>query len=150
MFYLVIKRSDYVGNNNPVMPPNFGKSFTDEERKENGRKGGLAKGKNHRERKRTQEILDIFLSMSLKKRKSANIEDIQAFEELKGKNITVNEAIQLKQIQKALNGDLNSAIYVRDTSGQKPIDNVNVTAEVNNPFKDLTTEELRKLANGDE
>lgn len=139
-----------MGNNNPVMPPNFGKSFTDEERKENGRKGGLAKGKNHRERKRTQEILDIFLSMSLKKRKSANIEDIQAFEELKGKNITVNEAIQLKQIQKALNGDLNSAIYVRDTSGQKPIDNVNVTAEVNNPFKDLTTEELRKLANGDE
>ena len=137
------------GNPNPVMPPDFGRSFTPEERKKNSSKGGKASAKVKRERKRANEILNIFLSMPLKKRKNAEIEDIQAFEQLKGKNITVHEAIQLKQVQRALNGDLASATYIRDTVGDKPSENVNVNAEVKNPFKDLTTEELRKLANGD-
>ncbi len=137
------------GNPNPVMPPDFGKSFTPEERKKNSSKGGKASVKAKRERKRANEILNIFLSMPLKKRKNAEIDEIKAFEELKGKNITVNEAIQLKQVQRALNGDLASATYIRDTVGDKPSENVNVNAEVKNPFKDLTTEELRKLANGD-
>ena len=138
------------GNPNPVMPPDFGKSFTPEERKKNSSKGGKASAKLRRERKRANEILNIFLSMPLKKRKNAEIEDIQAFEQLKGKNITVNEAIQLKQVQRALNGDLASATYIRDTVGDKPSENVNVNAEVKNPFKDLTNEELRKLANSEE
>ena len=129
-------------------PENFGKTFTPEERKANSSNGGIKSGKVRREKKRAKEILDIFLSMPLKKRKEAEIEDIKAFEELKGKNISVNEAIQLKQVQRALNGDLASATYIRDTIGDKPVEKVQ--AEVNNPFKDLTTEELRKLANSDE
>lgn len=135
------------GNPNPVMPPNFGKTFTPEERRANSSKGGKASGRARREKKRANEILNIFLTMPLKKRKEADIEEIKAFEELRGKNITVNEAIQLKQVQRALNGDLASATYIRDTVGDKPSENVNVNAEVKNPLKDLTTEELRKLIN---
>lgn len=116
-----------MANPNPTMPPDFGKSFTPEEYRKNGAKGGIASGKAKREKKRTKEILDIFLSMPLKKRKEAEIEDIKAFEELKGKNITVNEAIQLKQVQRALNGDLNSALYIRDSIGDKPTDKVETT-----------------------
>lgn len=138
------------GNPNPTMPDNFGKTFTPEERRKNSSKGGIKSAKVKREKKRAREILDIFLSMPLKKRKEAEIEEIKAFEQLKGKNITVNEAIQLKQVQKALNGDLASATYIRDTVGDKPSDNVNVNAEVKNPLKDLTTEELRKLINSNE
>lgn len=137
-----------MANPNPTMPPDFGKTFTPEEYRKNGAKGGKASGKAKREKKRAKEILDIFLSMPIKKRKEAEIEDIRAFEELKGKNISVNEAIQLKQVQRALNGDLASAMYIRDTVGDKPVEKVQ--AEVKNPFKDLTTEELRKLANSDE
>ena len=139
--------ADKPSRGNP--PENFGKTFTDEEYRANGRKGGIASGKAKREKKRTKEILEIFLKMPLKRRKEADIEEIQAFEQLKGKNITVNEAIQLRQVQRALNGDLSSACYIRDSIGDKPSENVNVNAEVKNPFKDLTTEELRKLANGD-
>ena len=139
-----------MANPNPVMPPNFGKTFTDEERKANTSKAGKRSVEVRRERKRAKEILDIFLSMPLKKRKEAEIEDIRAFEELKGKNISVNEAIQLKQVQRALNGDLASATYIRDTVGEKPSDNVNVNAEVKNPLKDLTTEELRKLIDSEQ
>jgi hypothetical protein len=141
---------DCRGNPNPVMPDNFGKTFTPEERRKNSSKGGINSVKVKREKKRVKEILDIFLSMPLKKRKEAEIEEIKAFEELKGKNITVNEAIQLRQVQRALNGDLASATYIRDTVGDKPSDNVNVNAEVKNPLKDLTTEELRKLINSNE
>ena len=139
-----------MANQNPVIPPDFGKTFSPEERRKNSSKGGRNGAKTKRERKRANEILNIFLSMPLKKRKEAEIEDIKAFEELKGKNITVNEAIQLKQVRSALNGELASATYIRDTVGDKPSENVNVNAEVKNPFKDLTTEELKKLANSDE
>ena len=86
--------------------------------------------------------------MPLKKRKTADISDIQSYEQLKGKNITVNEAIQLKQIQRALNGDLSSATYIRDTIGEKPTEKVE--AKVNDPFADLTTDELRKLIENEE
>lgn len=116
-----------MANQNPVMPPDFGKTFSPEERRKNSSKGGRNGAKTKRERKRANEILNIFLSMPLKKRKEAEIEDIKAFEELKGKNITVNEAIQLKQVQRALNGDLASATYIRDTVGDKPTDKVETT-----------------------
>ncbi len=128
-------------------PENFGNTFTDEERKANSSKGGKKSGEIRKAKKRTKEILEIFLAMPLDKRKEANIEEIKSFKGLKGKNITVNEAIQLRQVQRALNGDLNSAQYIRDSIGDKPRENVNVNAEVKNPMKDLTTEELRKLVN---
>ena len=108
-------------------PENFGKTFTDDERKANSSKGGKLSGEVRREKKRTKEILEIFLKMPLKKRKEADIEEIQAFEQLKGKNISVNEAIQLRQVQRALNGDLSSACYIRDSIGDKPTDKVETT-----------------------
>lgn len=131
----------------------MGKTFTSdynpmkkrspEERSEIARMGAKASAMVKREKKRAKEILDTFLSMPLKKRKTANIEEIQAFEQLKGKNITVNEAIQLKQIQRALNGDLSSATYIRDTIGEAPKSKVEAT--IKDPFADLTTDELRNI-----
>lgn len=132
------------GNPNPIIPDSFFNKCS-EERKINGSKGGIRSGEVRRQRKRAEEILKIYLAMPLKKRLNADIEEIQSFEQLKGKNITVNEAIQLKQVQKALNGDLASAQYIRDTVGDKPIEKVEMKAEVNNPFEGLTTEELRKI-----
>lgn len=119
------------------------KDRSPEERSEIASMGGKASGIAKREKKRAKEILDTFLSMPLKKRKLADVEEIQAFESLKGKNITVNEAIQLKQIQRALNGDLSSATYIRDTVGEAPTSKVE--AKINDPFANLTTEELRDI-----
>ena len=137
------------GNPNPVLPPNWAGNKPKEQLIANGRKGGLKYAENVKKRKRAQEILDVFLAMPLKKRQKADIEEIQAFEQLKNKNITVNEAIQLKQIQRALNGDLASAQYIRDTVGDKPVEKVEMKAEVNNPFEGLTTDELRKIINNE-
>lgn len=119
------------------------KERSPEERSEIAKMGGKASVKAKREKKRAKEILDIFLAMPLKNRATADIEQIRSYEQLKGKNITVHEAIQLKQVQRALNGDLSSATYIRDTIGEKPTEKVE--AKVNDPFADLTTDELRKI-----
>lgn len=98
-----------------------------EEIREAGRKGGKASVEAKRRRKELKETLEILLNMSLdKRRKNVDIEKIQAFADLKGKNVTVDEAMMIKLVQKALSGDLNSISMVRDTIGEKPSDRVEV------------------------
>ena len=102
------------------------RDFTPEEIKENGRKGGIASGVAKRKKAAMKETLEILLSMPLHNKKCHEVEDIQSFAQLKGKNVTVEAAIMIKQVQRALAGDLPSAEFVRDTSGQKPTNEVNV------------------------
>lgn len=116
-----------------------------EEAKERGRKGGIASGKARREKRLMRETLDILLAMPLKNGKFADVDGIKNFAALKGKNINVQEAIMIAQVQKAMKGDTKAAEYVRDTIGQKPVDSVVMGGEVNNPMAGLTTEELKKL-----
>ena len=101
--------------------------MTKEQLSEAGKKGGKASVEARRRRKELKETLEILLNMSLdKRRKNVDIEKIQAFVDLKGKNVTVDEAMMIKLVQKALSGDLNSISMVRDTIGEKPSDRVEV------------------------
>lgn len=93
---------------------------TPEQRRENGRKGGIASGEAKRAKKAMKERLEILLELNLKPGRGADIEAIKNFAELKGKNITVQDAMMIAQIQKALKGDTNAAAFVRDTAGQNP------------------------------
>ena len=98
-----------------------------EEAKKRGRAGGIASGKARREKKAMRETLDILLSMPMKDGAAADVESIQSFASIKGKNISVQEAILIAQVQKAMKGDTKAAEYVRDTIGQKPGENVEMT-----------------------
>lgn len=118
---------------------------TKDEQRAIARKGGIASGKARREKKLMRETLDILLSMPLKNGKNADVDSIRNFAALKGKNINVQEAMMIAQVQKAMKGDTKAAEFVRDTMGQKPVENVNMSGEINNPFADLTTEELKKM-----
>jgi len=91
--------------------------FTQEEAK----RGNENSIKARREKKGMQNIVKWLLEMPLKD-EEVSTDDIQSFAELKGKNITVEQAIMIQQLQKALKGDLQSATFIRDTSGQKPVD----------------------------
>lgn len=115
------------------------------EARKNGRKGGIASAKAKREKKAMKDTLNDLLSMPLKSGNAADVETIKNLAALKGKNITVQEAIMLAQIQKALKGDTKAAEYIRDTSGQKLKEAIELSGGINNPFAGLTTEELRKL-----
>lgn len=91
---------------------------SDEARK-NGAKGGIASGKARREKKAMKDTLETLLAMPLKEGQAAGLEEIQSLASVKGKNISVQEAIMLAQIQKAMKGDTRAAEYIRDTSGNK-------------------------------
>lgn len=101
-----------------------------EERSENGRKGGIKSGEVRRAKKAMRETLEILLSMPLNNKKCYDVDEIQNFGKLHGKNIDVQTAILIKQIQKALKGDLSSAEFIRDTSGQKPKDNMEINGAI--------------------
>lgn len=104
--------------------------MTAEQRRENGRKGGIASGEVRRSKKAMRDRLEILLTMPIKSGKGADIEAIKNFAALKGKNITVQDAVMIAQIQKALKGDTNAAAFVRDTAGQKPTDSMDMQVNV--------------------
>lgn len=103
------------------------RDFTPEELRENGRKGGIASGEAKRKKADMKKTLEMLLTMPLNGKKCTEIEEIKNFAQLKGKNVTVETAIMIKQVQRALAGDLPSAEFIRDTSGQKPTNDLNVT-----------------------
>lgn len=96
------------------------KLITPEQRIINGRKGGLVKGENFKRRKEFKETLNLLLELPLTDKALTNVESIKSFARLKGKNVTVDQALMVKLIQKALNGDLNAITMVRDTVGENP------------------------------
>lgn len=104
--------------------------MTPEERAECGRRGGIASGEAKRRKKVLKETLEVLLSMPLKSGAAANIEEILSFADVKGKNINVQEAMMIAQIQKALKGDTNAATFVRDTAGQAPKNDFTITGTV--------------------
>lgn len=109
------------------------KSFSDmtpEQRREYGRIGGIKSAQVKKEKRAMKETLDILLSMPLKDKKCYDVEDIKNFAALKGKNISIQDAILIAQVQKALHGDLNSAEFIRDTSGQKPKDGLDISGSL--------------------
>lgn len=93
---------------------------TSDEARENGRAGGIASGKARREKKALKDTLEELLAMPIKSGKSADIDKIKNIAGIKGKNITMQEAIMLAMLNKAAKGDVRAAEYVRDTIGQKP------------------------------
>jgi hypothetical protein len=97
-------------------------NMTPEERREAGRKGGIASGEAKRRKKAMRERLEVLLELPLKSGKKADLDNIKNLTALKGANITVQDAVMLAQIQKALKGDTSAAIFVRDTVGEKPGD----------------------------
>lgn len=118
---------------NPRGNPNPTKTFADyspEQCAEWGRMGGKKSGETKRRKKKMKETLEVLMAMPLKRGKCNDPEQIKAFADLKGKNISVQDAILIAQIQKALKGDDAAAKYVRDTVGDKPDDKLDITGGV--------------------
>lgn len=119
--------------------------LTSEELRARATKGGIASGKARREKKAMKDTLSTLLAMPLQSDTVADLEEVQSIAALNGKNITVQEAIMLAQIKKAVKGDTKAAEFVRDSSGNKLKEGIELSGAVNNPFAGLSTEELKKL-----
>lgn len=104
---------------------------TTDEQRNIARKGGIASGKARREKKALRETLEGLLAMPVKNGKAYDINKIKSIADMKGKNITMQEAIIVAMLSKAAKGDVKAAEFVRDTIGEKPNNRMNI--DVNLP-----------------
>ena len=90
------------------------KDRTTSEKREIATKGGKASGEVRRERKALRELMQIALDTPVK---------------AGGKDITAREAMTLKLMQEALEGDLASIKYIAELIGEAPAQKVEVTGK---------------------
>jgi hypothetical protein len=95
---------------------------------EEQKKGGIASGEARRQKRDLRKALEILLEKTVTKDKDGN-------------EISGAEAIALKQFEKALKGDTRAFEVVRDTSGQKPVEKV----EVGKIDREQSLKELQEL-----
>lgn len=134
-----------MANEENLKPP------TTSEARKRGKKGGVKSGKARKERKAMKETAEMILGLTLKDGTVTSLEDIQSMAAANGKNITVQDAIILKQAQKALKGDIRAAEFIRDTSGNRPTNEQRMDVAVDNGFIEAlnaAVEEVEKCSSG--
>ena len=124
------------GNENLIVP-------TSEQAREYGRKGGLASAEARARKKAMKESLEILLKLATRDADVIDIENANSIMDLNGASITVEQQILIAQILRAMKGDIRAAEFIRDTSGQKPIERVEVAN------KDETIKEMEKYFYGE-
>ncbi len=101
---------------------------TENEQREIAKKGGKASGRSRKDKREQKQIILDVLSMPISE---GNIDDITSLAAAEGANLSINQAIVIQQVKRALKGDTKAAEYLRDTAGQKPSDKVQIDAGVN-------------------
>lgn len=94
--------------------------------KEAQKKGLAARMERRDKRKTMKEDFDILLKLTLKKGDIFFAEDVLSLEEAQDKNISVQQAMDIAMVQRALMGDVNAYTVIRDTLGEKPSDKVEI------------------------
>ena len=115
--------------NNENLKPNSER--TPRERKELASKAGKASGKKRRELKTMKLMLDYLLSKKIENKQT-------------GKKVTTLEGIMLAQIKQALSGNTKAAIFIRDTLGERPAEQITNT-NINIEDEKVVNEVLNKL-----
>lgn len=90
---------------------------TKEEQREIARKGGIASGEARRRRKTLKEELIALLETN-----------------------DNNNKISLALLQKALNGDIQAFVTIRDTIGEKPKEEIEVNDVTNKKFDEICSQ----------
>ena len=88
---------------------------TSEQARINGAKGGKKKAENMAKRKSMREMLDYLLEKELTNKN--------------GEKATTLEAMMTAMIKQGLNGNVKAVEFIRDTTGQKPTEKVDVDAK---------------------
>lgn len=86
--------------------------------KEDRSKGGKNSAISRREKKAIKSVFDELLSMPMKDGKMTDIEKIKSLANIKGENLSVQDALCLAMIQKALRGDIKAFLSIIEIVGQ--------------------------------
>lgn len=92
---------------------------TKEEQREIAIMGGKASGEARRKKKGMKEALKLLLELDVK---SPKLREQMKQLGIDDDNLTNEMALMVAQLQKAMKGDVQSANFIRDTSGQKPVE----------------------------
>lgn len=109
--------------------------------------GGIRSGEVRRAKKAMRETLIELLRLPIENR---DIDEITSIAQAEGKNLTAEQAMCVAMIKEALKGNVKAATFVRDTSGNKLSEDVNLTVENTGPdLSSFSREELLKMADID-
>lgn len=113
--------------------------FTQEDTK----KGQEASARARAKKKSMKEQLELLFSLPIKSDKvKAQLKELG----IEDSEMNNQMALLIAMYQKALKGDVNAFNSLRDSSGNKPVEQIQHSGEINNPYTNLTEEELHKLA----
>lgn len=105
-------------------------SRTPEEQREISRLGGIARGEQRRQQRTMREQAQIYLQSLMSHEQAKTYLGVDA-EKLSAEDLTVQGVMIAKMAQEAMqNGNAKAAEFVRDTSGQRPKDIIEVSAEI--------------------
>lgn len=119
-----------------------------EEAKRRGSLGGKRSAQVRRERRAMQEIARIVLDMPLEKGDLDDIGEIE-YSAFPDSNITVGEKAMLAVARKAMKGDASALAFLRDTAGEKPVEKVEVNADVAKAEAEVAAIIAKRKAKGD-
>lgn len=111
---------------------------TPEEKKANDIKGGQAAAAARRRRKAMREVARAMLETELR----ANDKLKEELEDRGFQDYTEAAAVLLAQLNRARAGDTEAAKFLRDTSGQRPADQIAIGNLEDRPFETLNLTEL--------
>lgn len=122
-----------MANEDNIKAYRFTSNQSREKAAEAGRKGGKASGRSKRKKKAMREVLENLLQLPLTD--STRPEKLKSYVDFgKNKNVTIEEAILMAQIVKAVQkADTRAATFIRDTAGQKILKDA---AENNTEYED--------------
>lgn len=92
-------------------------TLTEDEQREISSKGGKASGEARRKKKLLRECLEILLEKEITDKK--------------GETMSGAEALSTKLFAEAMKGNVKAFEVLRDTAGQKPVEKVQMNADVN-------------------
>ena len=119
VFFSAIKESEVITMNEENLTP-FNK-MTVKQQREIAKKGGIASQKKRKERKLIKDQISLLLSLPLKDEKTkAKFKSLG----IDSEDIDNQMAMVIAMWQKALKGDVNAFNTIRDTIGEKPVEQI--------------------------
>lgn len=123
-------------------------NLTPEQRSAAGRLGGIKSQEVQKEKRTFRKIYDSVLMKGSPKSVIAAVRD--EFGDGVDEDLTVKAAIACVTVSKALKGDLKAVEHIRDTIGEKPALDLNISGSISLEapefMEKLTLDELRALA----
>ena len=117
---------------------------TSEQAREYGKRGGIASAKKKKERKAFKESLELLLQMKAPEIAVAQIK--RQMPKIKDKDLNCQNAVLIGMVLAAIKGNVKAAEMIRDTIGEKPVEQVkNTNTNINIEDEKIINEVIDKL-----